>query len=69
MKNLQNAISVEFSSLNPCVFCFIFKDNCNGQPNRFQCANKECIYGHLTCNRIKDCKDGSDEAELCESEF
>ena len=70
MKKAQNVISVEFSSLIPCVLCFIFKDNCGGQPNRFQCANKECTFGDIACDGFKECNDGSDEAEgLCSSEF
>ena len=47
----------------------MFKDNCGGQPDRFQCANKQCQYLNVVCDGVKDCDDGSDEAEICESEF
>ena len=32
----------------------------------FQCTeSKECVPKHQTCDSIKDCNDGSDEAEIC----
>lgn len=36
------------------------------QPNNFRCKDSTCIFLNATCNKIRDCPDGSDE-ESCES--
>jgi len=38
-------------------------ENCGGMEERFQCANKKCIYDYKVCNGRNDCEDGSDETD------
>ena len=37
--------------------------------HEFQCANGECVAGHLQCSGVADCKDGSDELHCGKSKF
>ncbi|KAH8295018.1 hypothetical protein KR018_005781 [Drosophila ironensis] len=37
--------------------------NVTCRPDQFQCNNRRCIGGHLTCNGNNDCLDGSDELD------
>ncbi|XP_054277887.1 very low-density lipoprotein receptor-like isoform X3 [Macrosteles quadrilineatus] len=42
--------------------------NVTCRPDQFQCHNKGCIPGHLHCNGLAECSDGSDE-EDCKRAF
>lgn len=43
------------------------QENCRNstcRPDQFQCGDRSCIAGHLTCNGQADCADRSDE-QMC----
>lgn len=48
------------SSHRSAVFT-VSTDDCDG----YLCKNKECIPLDRVCNQKSDCKDGSDEGDLC----
>ncbi len=55
------------SLLHTCAVAFQMGDR-TCPPEDFRCTSGQCIAGHLRCNGLEDCADGSDEGDACPKE-